>query len=240
MKPAGRTASEESDGHNGGISRRELCWDGVSRADTTDLEGLQLRNHIASLAKGFQWTELLDILSENVRLVNASRPGGRSRYAPLHQAAHGGAPSEVVARLLELGAFRSVRDESGHRPVDIALSRSHVHLLGLLNPIQKHDIPGQVLCDIQRHFHKVIRGRVDELVQKQALRLPELEILLEFDRGNFWFPVPGIMGGFSFWLDADGPNAKLIAESWSRMVGGSGERHEITRDGSTLTEEGFV
>jgi hypothetical protein len=240
MKPAGRTASEKSDGHNGGISRRELCWDGVTRADTTDSEGLQLRNHIASLAKGFQWTELLDILSENVRLVNASRPGGKSRYAPLHQAAYGGAPSEVVARLLELGAFRSLRDESGHRPVDIALSRSHVHLLSLLHPIQKHDIPGQVLCDIQRHFHKVIRGRVDELVQKQALRLPELEILLEFDRGNFWFPVPGMMGGFSFWLDADGPNAKLIAESWSRMVGGSGERHEITRDGSTLTEEGFV
>lgn len=47
-------------------------------------------------------------------------------------------------------------------------------------------------------------------------------------------------GGFSFWLEGDGPDAKLITESWSRVVGGSGQRPEITSTGSRLVEDGFV
>ena len=35
-------------------------------------------------------------------------------------------------------------------------------------------------------------------------------------------------------------DAKLVAESWCRVVGGSGQRHEITPAGSRLVEEGFV
>lgn len=46
-------------------------------------------------------------------------------------------------------------------------------------------------------------------------------------------------GGFAYWLAYDGENAKLITESWSRVVSGSGRRHEITARGSTLVEEGF-
>jgi hypothetical protein len=43
-------------------------------------------------------------------------------------------------------------------------------------------------------------------------------------------------GGFSFWLEEDA----LIVESWSRVVGGSGKRHRIDADGTTLLEAGFV
>jgi len=72
------------------------------------------------------------------------------------------------------------------------------------------------------------------------LRLPELEVLLELDRPQMWFPVPGMYGGFSYWLESTGADAKLVSESWSRVVGGSGQRHEITSAGSRLVEEGFV
>jgi hypothetical protein len=72
------------------------------------------------------------------------------------------------------------------------------------------------------------------------MRLPELEPLLELASPKMWFPVPGMMGGFSYWLEETGVNAKLVSESWSRGVGGSGQRHIITSEGSTLEAEGFV
>jgi hypothetical protein len=36
------------------------------------------------------------------------------------------------------------------------------------------------------------------------------------------------------------PAAKLVCSSYSRLVGGSGQRHLITPEGSTLVEEGFA
>lgn len=59
-------------------------------------------------------------------------------------------------------------------------------------------------------------------------------------RPQMWFPVPGMYGGFSYRLESIGVDAKLMAESWGRVVGGSGQRHEITSEGSRLVEEGFV
>jgi hypothetical protein len=47
-------------------------------------------------------------------------------------------------------------------------------------------------------------------------------------------------GGFSYRLEAVGVEAKLIADSWCRMVDGSGQRHEITSAGSQMVAEGFV
>ena len=53
---------------------------------------------------------------------------------------------------------------------------------------------------------------------------------------HVWFPVPGMYGGFRILLDGDA----LTVESWNRVVGGSGQRHRITADGTELTEAGFV
>jgi hypothetical protein len=41
------------------------------------------------------------------------------------------------------------------------------------------------------------------------------------------------------WLDPE-DRRTLAVESWSRVVGGSGQRHHITGDGVVLVEEGFV
>lgn len=70
--------------------------------------------------------------------------------------------------------------------------------------------------------------------------MTQLAPLLMAAEPKAWFPIPGMYGGFSFWLEGDGPDAKLITESWSRVVDGSGQRHEITPTGSRLVEEGFV
>ena len=57
---------------------------------------------------------------------------------------------------------------------------------------------------------------------------------------HVWFAVPGMYGGFSYRLEKAGVEPKLITESWSRVVDGSGQRHEITPTRSRLVEEGFV
>jgi hypothetical protein len=63
---------------------------------------------------------------------------------------------------------------------------------------------------------------------------------LEFRECKFWFAVPGMYGGFNYWLEGEGTGTRLISESWSRVVGGSGQRHEVTMLDSQLVEEGFV
>jgi hypothetical protein len=72
------------------------------------------------------------------------------------------------------------------------------------------------------------------------MKLPELAPLLTSDEPKAWFPIPGMSGGFSYWLEGQGEHAKLITESWSRVVGGSGQRHEVTAHGSHLVDTGFV
>jgi hypothetical protein len=101
-------------------------------------------------------------------------------------------------------------------------------------------VPPDVLLKVQQHFHAVIRGRAAHLVEKHALRLPELEPLLEMEVPNVYFPVPGMYGGFRYELERAGAEPLLVAESWRRIVSGSGQRHEITSSGSKLVVEGFV
>lgn len=101
-------------------------------------------------------------------------------------------------------------------------------------------IPEQTLLKIQQHFHEVIRGRASALIDEHRLELPELAQLLHSQEPKEWFPIPGMYGGFSYWLEGEGTEAKLITESWCRVVEGSGERHEITAQGSHLVDEGFV
>lgn len=101
-------------------------------------------------------------------------------------------------------------------------------------------VPEETLLAIQQHFHEVIRGRAARLIDEQKLELPELTQLLSSDELKAWFPIPGMYGGFSYWFEGEGELAKLVTESWCRVVGGSGQRHEITAQGSKLVDEGFV
>jgi len=96
------------------------------------------------------------------------------------------------------------------------------------------------LTAIQENFHAVILGRAKRQVEEAGLRMPELQTLLELEAAEMWFAVPGMYGAFSFRLAANAPEALLISESWIRVMGGSGQRHEITAKGSRLVEEGFV
>ena len=199
-----------------------------------------MRHALADAAKYGDWPTVLESLSERQEWINSTRPSGRSLYAPLHQAARVGAPVTVAEQMIALGAWRTHQNSRGERPVDVANRRRHRHLLEILAPEYKRRVPLGVLLKVQAHLHIVIRGRAERLTEEHGLRLPELEPLLELNRAKIWFTVPGMAGGFSYWLEEDGVQPTVISESWCRVVGGSGQRHEITARGGQLVGEGFV
>lgn len=218
----------------------DVTWDGVIRSDALSDSAASVRIGLADAAKDYEWSMVFDILSENSELVNSCRPDGSSLYAPIHQAAYAGASTDVIRQLIELGAWRTLQNARGERAVDVAERKGHYQLREILTPTLNHQVPIGVLLKIQSNFHDVIRGRIDSELPNHSLRLPELEPLLELDRPQTWFPVPGMYGGFNYFLEATGVDAKLVVESWCRVAGGSGQRHEITSQGSRLVAEGFV
>lgn len=53
-----------------------------------------------------------------------------------------------------------------------------------------------------------------------------------------WLEIPGMCGGFAYWLERGKGGLRLVSESWCRVAGGSFQRHMITPTGSRLVEEG--
>uniref|UniRef100_A0A1X7VG60 Uncharacterized protein n=1 Tax=Amphimedon queenslandica TaxID=400682 RepID=A0A1X7VG60_AMPQE len=104
------------------------------------------------------------------------------------------------------------------------------------------EVDTEVIEKIQSLFHEVIKSRVASLIEKHNVSLPILLNDVEKDglKGSWWFPVPGFYGGFSYSFKGEGKDLMLVAESWCRVAGGSGQRHEITVDGYKLVDEEFV
>jgi hypothetical protein len=218
----------------------DIVWDGVTRSATLRKEHAAVRHALADAARSYNWSRVCGMLSEHRELINTTRPDGTALFTPLHQAAHGGAPLEVVQHLIELGAWRTLQNARGERPIDVARRNGHTGLLEALEPVYRHWVPPGALRNIQEQFHAVIRGRVGQLVHEQALRLPDLEPMLELARPRMWFPVPGMYGGFHYRLEVCEVEPRLVSESWCRIVTGSGERHVVTARGSVLEDSGFV
>lgn len=217
-----------------------LTWDGVTRAATIKPELAARRHRLADAARAYRWSEMLALLTEAPGLINTVRPDGRSWFTPLHQAAHGNAPPEIVETLIRYGAWCSLPTAAGRLAVDIARARGHIGLVPRLVPRYEVNVPATRLDVITAHFHSLINVRAARFVERHMLRLPVLTPLLERAGSRMWFAIPGMYGGFRFWFEGVGNEATLISESWSRVVGGSGQRHRIDESGPVLVEEGFV
>jgi len=171
--------------------------------------------------------------------VNQWRIGGRSWFAVMHQAAWHGASDSVVAQLLRRGAWRSLRDREGRRPVDIAAARGHDHLLSALEPRFRPEYPGrEAAAALGDHFAAVVQRVVmAEIRRAPALRVLDVDVLFETEGPDeVWMPIGGMLGGFAIELRG----ADVHVRSWSRMVTGSGMHHVVTPAGATLVDEGFV
>ena len=93
---------------------------------------------------------------------------------------------------------------------------------------------------IQDYFHELILERNKDNSAFLADKSKQLPIILNDNLEEMWYPVPGMYGGFAYQLVEKEGKPMLISNSWCRIVGGSGQKHELTSDGCILIEEGFV
>lgn len=219
----------------GNAERAEQAeWDGVTiRSDYTETNVAD-RDRLADAARTAHWPEVLRILAEHP-WVNLPRVGGRTGFAPLHQAAWHGADPEITGRLVRLGGWRTLRGNDGRRPIDIAEERGHHQLLDILRPDPVQQLPEDVLAGLEEQLYLLIRGRVPDLVTEHRLRLPQLAPLTELTVPRLWFPVPGMYGGFSIEL----ARAELTVRSWNRVFGGWAQTHRVTANSIHLVESGW-
>jgi hypothetical protein len=101
-----------------------------------------------------------------------------------------------------------------------------------MSEAQSHSIAA-----IERHFHALIRERCAKLLERTELVLPSLAGLTASADEPAWFPVPGMYGGFAYHFASGREQPVLIVDSWSRVVAGSEQRHEITVEGYRLVDQ---
>lgn len=109
-------------------------------------------------------------------------------------------------------------------------------------PASKRSTPEisiESLAAMESLFHELIRSRTSTL-KDENVPLPELPTLKNLkwskEEGTF-FRVPGMYGGFRYWLEGEEQQVKLVVESACRIFGGSGQRHEISPMGVRLVKD---
>lgn len=211
-------------------------WPGVIDTEALKASYIDDVNCLVDAAKAGDWAEVLKLLDSGGGLnVNQWRVSGRSWFTPLHHAAWLGAPVDVVEQLIRRGAWRSLRSTDGERPVEIAQKRGHHHLLESLGVRETAEHEKQTFAAWDRHLAELIAERTQMLRPVRFRPVPTEVIALE-QLENLWFGYPGMYGGFDMSIHHD----RLFVESWSRVVGGSGQAHVITEGGCVLVDEGFV
>ena len=110
----------------------------------------------------------------------------------------------MVQKLLELGAKRSLKTQSGKTAHDIAKAFTvpREEVLDLLKVPAEVSDNRETIDKMEKALHeKVIKGEERNtagIVKEHNLQLPQLAVLWESDgaKDGMWFPVPGMYGGF--------------------------------------------
>ena len=205
-------------------------WDGVTQEATLRFGWGDRRREWSRVLQHGDWPKVLYMLQRGAN-PNDWQLSGTTLNTPLHWAAGGGAPIEIVQALIDMGGWRNVPNASGERPLDIAVRKNHRHLFKLLKPVLRHQFEDADILTIQRHFHDSLHWTTS--TARHQLRRPELGALLELSEPKMHFRVPDMYGGYVYWLDTSSREPKLIFESRCRIVGGPVPRSEITVDGVT-------
>lgn len=93
---------------------------------------------------------------------------------------------------------------------------------------------------VQAHLHKLIRSRAGDAAGTGLGTFPNLAEGVGTEEEPVWLPIEQMRGGFKYWWDPTSSRLRLMTESWSNDVPGSGQLHEITPGGPRLLGEGFV
>jgi hypothetical protein len=98
--------------------------------------------------------------------------------------------------------------------------------------------PLSELEQVQLHFHQLVRTRAGAQFEPSA-PLPVLVPDTPTEASPGWLSIEPMGGGFRYWWDPRKSGLRLICESGSDSVPGSGQLHEILAAGARLLGEGF-
>ncbi|MGW0610557.1 ankyrin repeat domain-containing protein [Streptomyces sp. NPDC002788] len=208
-----------------------MKWDGITDRERFNGWYLDERDRYADMARDADWSGVFQVLGKDPGWVNFARPGSRSGFTALHQAAWHGADFAVVSRLIAHGAWRTQPTRDGRRAVDVARERGHTHLLELLEPVAVRQLPAPADA-LEQHFHSLLRETTGRCFEEIEYLLPPLSPLTEGLSVKIFFQVFGMMGGFFYHLDDD----HVHVHASSRMDGGDGEHYRVAPQGSSKIE----
>lgn len=220
---------------------------------------IEMVNRIGKLNKNSsidEWQDVYDELSEHYHyrhyICNSKEddcPFPSKIWTFQHHAAHFNAPESIVLAMIEKMYPMSYKDAEGKMPAaHIAADKSQNYKNLFAPKYGLSNISFDRLAKIEKNFHSVINSRVEDKVKENNLILPSLSVILELKNyskldDQFWCPIPGMYGGFSFDFtlnDEESDVVSLETSSWCRVAGGSGQTHKCTEDKWELTDEGFV
>lgn len=223
------------------IIRGARPWQGVLDTSVMADDLVNTGHRLADAAKVGNWHVVMKVLDDewNWLVINQWRPGGTAWFTALHQAAWHGAPTEVVAELLDRGSLRSLRDSKGRTPFDVAVERDQrPALLNLLRP-PRSPLTNEQIHALDARLAELIEGRIGGRVfegdLRTALRYPSVEILHELPGQRVWLPLPG-----KYVFHVELQRGALEVKSWCGYVEGSGQAHLVAPEGSVLVDQGFV
>jgi hypothetical protein len=212
----------------------ESEWDGVTKSYSISKKRNSELQNLFKNAIDNSWGTVIDKLKNNTKYINSVQPDTENEYTLLHYAAQSMNILAIKA-LIKLGAWRSVKSNSGEMPVNlIADIQENSEVIRLLTPKFRGRFDADQLQAIEKLYQQLIIELTEGLAGKHKLRLPQLQVLLELEKSSQWFPVPRMYGGFSSFLNYDLSNITLKVASWSRIVGESYKIHEIDKNNVVL------
>ena len=203
-------------------------WDGIADRERLSQWYRKERDRFSDTARDADWSGLFEELEKRPGWVNFPRPGRRSGFTPLHQAAWHGAEFPVVSRLIAHGAWRTQRARDGRRAVDVARDRGHTHLLELLEPVVVRRLPSPPEM-LEHHFHALLRETAGRCFEQIEHLLPPLVSLTEGPAVEIAFKVGGMLGGFTYRLGEDDLRVRF---HW-RMYSEEADHYRVTPEGRT-------
>lgn len=208
-----------------------MQWDCLTDRECFNQWYRDERDRFSGMARDADWPGLFEELARNPEWVNLPRPGLRSGFAPLHQAAWHGADFAVVSRLIAHGAWRTHRTRDGRLAVDVAREQGHAHLLQLLEPVVVRQLPAPLEV-LEYQFHSLLRETTDRCFEENEHLLPPLAPLTEGPGVEITFTVLGMMGGFTYRFEKD----HVHVHAHSRMDADDGTRYRVTPEGWSRIE----
>ena len=209
------------------------AWPGV-----LDAELASGSHDLANAASVGDWDAVLEILDSagavSTGLVNSWRPGGVSMVTPLHQTAAKGAPRHVVESLVARGAWRTLADSRGWRPLELALLHGRSEMVDLLAP----DIPDAENTALLSVLSYRLKQLLEDVTKEDAVprfRSPDVHVLQEAG-GELDFDLVGSGHFFRLFLE----EGELLVEHTSAGDDESGVVYRIDGTGVVDTWENGV